>query len=83
MIRSLTLQRCISNDVFSWAVSTVAAVEAAAYLSNSSGFSQSLSFQQLISCDTENLGCDGGNIVSFYIAMESVLFRLFTCDSNS
>lgn len=45
-----------------WAVSTTAAIEAAAYLTrNSSGFKQSLSFQQMISCDEENNGCNGGN----------------------
>ena len=37
-----------------WAVATTAAVESAAYLTNGSGFLQSLSFQQLISCDTNN-----------------------------
>jgi cysteine peptidase B len=36
------------------------AVEGASFVTN--GFIQSMSFQQLISCDGENLGCDGGNI---------------------
>ena len=48
---------------FSWAVSTVAAIEAAAFITNGTEFSQSLSFQQLISCDEEDSGCNGGNIV--------------------
>ncbi|KAL7577232.1 hypothetical protein ACA910_003559 [Epithemia clementina (nom. ined.)] len=47
-----------------WAVSTMAAVESAAYLTNSSGFLQSLSFQQLISCDTTSSGCNGGTLQS-------------------
>lgn len=54
-----------------WAVSTAAAIESAMYISDQS-FSElgkafkgrSLSFQQMISCDEENYGCDGGNIVS-------------------
>jgi hypothetical protein len=46
-----------------WAVATAAAVESAAYLTEESGFLQSLSFQQMISCDTNNLGCNGGNII--------------------
>jgi C1A family cysteine protease len=36
------------------------AVEGASFVTN--GFIQSMSFQQLISCDEENLACDGGNI---------------------
>ena len=46
-----------------WAVSTTTAVESAAFLTNHSGFLQSLSFQQLISCDTNDNGCNGGNLV--------------------
>ena len=52
-----------------WAVSTVAAIESAMLITNmttrnESGSANSLSFQQMISCDEENKGCDGGNIVS-------------------
>ena len=53
-----------------WAVSTMATVESAAFLTPGSGFLQSLSFQQLVSCDKNNLGCNGGNIVS--IAMRGL-----------
>lgn len=52
-----------------WAVATAAAVESAAYLTPGSGFLQSLSFQQMISCDTNNLGCNGGNIVRVRISL--------------
>ena len=48
-----------------WAVSVAAAVEAAVYLT--AGFQQSLSFQQFISCDEDNYGCNGGNVVSVYL----------------
>ena len=48
-----------------WAVATMAAVESAVYLTPGTGrFLQSLSFQQLISCDKDNYGCNGGNTVS-------------------
>lgn len=51
-----------------WAVATAAAVESATYLTKgSSKFLQSLSFQQMISCDDDNNGCGGGNIVSFVL----------------
>lgn len=43
-----------------WAISVVGAVEGAAALQND--FLQSLSFQQFISCDDRNLGCDGGSV---------------------
>jgi C1A family cysteine protease len=44
-----------------WAVSLAGAVEGAAFVNN--GYFQSLSFQQYISCNERNLGCDGGNLV--------------------
>jgi hypothetical protein len=54
-----------------WAVSTTASVESALMITNrTSRFdsmdTNSLSFQQLISCDDEsgNSGCDGGNILA-------------------
>ena len=36
------------------------AIEGAAAIANTGSYLQSLSFQQLISCDESNLGCDGG-----------------------
>ena len=53
-----------------WAVSTVAAIESALMITNKTNdrvdakTTNNLSFQQMISCDTKNAGCDGGNIVS-------------------
>ncbi len=44
-----------------WAISVVGAIEGAAALQNN--FLQSLSFQQFISCDNRNSGCDGGSLV--------------------
>jgi Papain family cysteine protease len=41
-----------------WSISITGAIEGAAAISNN--YLQSLSFQQLISCDESNLGCDGG-----------------------
>lgn len=48
--------RCAS----SWAIATAGAIEGAAVASGS--FLQSLSWQQFISCDPNNLGCEGGSI---------------------
>ena len=44
-----------------WAVSLAGAVEGAAAVNN--GYLQSVSFQQYISCNERNLGCDGGDLV--------------------
>lgn len=44
-----------------WAVSIMASVEGATFIN--AGYLQSLSYQQLVSCDKENNGCSGGNIV--------------------
>jgi Papain family cysteine protease len=47
-----------------WAVSMCGAVEGAAFAnSNNNNYLQSLSFQQFVSCNERNLGCDGGNLV--------------------
>ena len=54
-----------------WAVAPAAAVESAAYLTGTDQFLESLSFQQLISCDDSNSGCSGGNIVSFFLLVSS------------
>jgi len=43
-----------------WAVATVAAIEAAVFIDT--GYSDDLSWQQLISCDTSNGGCNGGSV---------------------
>lgn len=43
-----------------WAISTVEAVEGAAFLTNQTR--ESLSFQQLISCNEDNNGCTGGKL---------------------
>lgn len=55
-----------------WAISSMGAVEGSAFVTE--GWIQSLSFQQLISCDEENSGCDGGNIVN---AMEYAVTNPF------
>jgi hypothetical protein len=48
-----------------WAVSLAGTIEGSAALTRRNGdFLQNVSFQQLISCDTSNYGCDGGNIVA-------------------
>jgi hypothetical protein len=44
-----------------WAVTLAGAVEGAAAVNN--GYLQSLSWQQFISCDNNNLGCGGGSLV--------------------
>jgi hypothetical protein len=44
-----------------WAVATAGVIEGAVAIQNT--FLQSLSFQQFISCDENNFGCDGGNLV--------------------
>jgi C1A family cysteine protease len=44
-----------------WSVSLAGAIEGSAFIQN--GYLQSVSFQQYISCNDENLGCDGGNLV--------------------
>lgn len=43
-----------------WAISLAGAIEGAAYIEND--YFQSMSFQQFISCNNRNLGCDGGNL---------------------
>lgn len=48
-----------------WAVSLAGAIEGSAALTpGNSDFLQSVSFQQLISCDTSNHGCNGGSMVT-------------------
>mmetsp|Transcript_12588 Transcript_12588/g.20280 ORF Transcript_12588/g.20280 Transcript_12588/m.20280 type:complete len:277 (+) Transcript_12588:17-847(+) len=44
----------------SWATSLCGVVEGAAFANN--GYLQSLSFQQLVSCNERNLGCGGGSL---------------------
>jgi hypothetical protein len=44
-----------------WAVTVAGVIEGAAAVHN--GFLQSLSYQQFISCDEQNFGCNGGNLV--------------------
>lgn len=45
-----------------WAAATAAAIESGVYLT--SGILESLSFQQMVSCDGDNNGCNGGTVVS-------------------
>ena len=52
-------------------MSTAAAVESALMITNQTNkidaqTTNNLSFQQMISCDKENLACNGGNIVSVH-----------------
>ena len=61
-----------------WAVSTTAAIESALMITNKTNrvdakTTNSLSFQQMISCDDKNLACDGGNIVSVVVVVCSAL----------
>lgn len=44
----------------SWAIAVCGAIEGAAYLID--GSKESMSFQQLISCNKRNLGCNGGSM---------------------
>jgi len=44
----------------SWAIGVCGAIEGAAFLND--GFNQSVSFQQLLSCNKRNLGCNGGSM---------------------
>lgn len=44
-----------------WAISLAGAIEGAAFANN--GYLQSVSFQQFISCNDINWGCDGGNLI--------------------
>ena len=50
-----------------WAVSIAASIESALLITNQTlitdSDADSVSFQQMITCDKENLGCDGGNIL--------------------
>jgi hypothetical protein len=52
-----------------WAVSVCGVIEGA--VASVHGYLQSMSFQQFISCNTRNLGCDGGNlmIASLYASL--------------
>ena len=66
-----------------WAVSTTAAIESALMITNKTNrvdamTKNSLSFQQMISCDDKNLACDGGNIVSLLLCAP-----LFDCFSSA
>lgn len=49
-----------------WTISTVGAIEGIAAIQSNYTFLESLSFQQLISCDTANnqQGCNGGNVIN-------------------
>ena len=47
-----------------WSIAAVGAVEGAAAIDTNFSFLEPLSFQQLLSCDTENSGCNGGNTAS-------------------
>jgi len=50
-----------------WGISTVEAVEGAVYINKvNDDFLQPLSFQQMISCDKQNDGCDGGTVETAY-----------------
>lgn len=44
-----------------WAIATAGAIEGAAAIQSNFSYLESLSYQQLISCDTTNGGCDGGS----------------------
>jgi KDEL-tailed cysteine endopeptidase len=44
-----------------WSFTITSAVEAAVFIDK--GFSQDLSVQQLVSCDDDNYGCNGGNLM--------------------
>jgi len=50
-----------------WAVAIAAAIESALLITNqtkiTNTYDKSVSFQQMITCDMNNLGCDGGNIL--------------------
>jgi cathepsin L len=46
-----------------WGISLSGAIEGAAAIKSNFTYLQSVSFQQFISCDKLNYGCDGGNIV--------------------
>lgn len=47
-----------------WAISLAGAIESVAAINSNFTYLQSTSFQQFISCDPTNYGCDGGNIVT-------------------
>jgi C1A family cysteine protease len=47
-----------------WAISLTGAIESATAINSNFTYLQSMSFQQFISCDPTNNGCDGGNIVT-------------------
>lgn len=51
-----------------WGISVAGAIEGAAAINSDFTYLQSVSFQQFISCDDQNYGCNGGNIVlaAFY-----------------
>ena len=55
-----------------WAISVMGASEGAAAITpENEGFLEVLSFQQLISCDEQNWGCDGGMSVSVFAVWSS------------
>ena len=47
-----------------WTISTVGAIEGITAIDTNYDYVESLSFQQLISCDTANDGCNGGSVTS-------------------
>ena len=57
-----------------WAVSMAGAIEGAAAIDSNLTYLQSVSFQQFISCDDQNAGCNGGDTV---LAMDYALNNPF------
>jgi len=53
-----------------WANAVTAAAEAAVWINSGEAYQESLSFQQLISCDLVNYGCNGGNVIEALKYME-------------
>ena len=47
-----------------WAIATAGALEGDAAINTNFTFLESVSFQQLISCDDQNDGCGGGNVLT-------------------
>jgi cysteine peptidase B len=62
-----------------WAIAAAGAIEGAAAIDTNFEYVQSLSFQQLLSCDTSNYGCDGGStVVALQYTMNNALGGLTT-----
>jgi len=65
-----------------YSISTVGAIEGIVAIQSNFTFLESLSFQEIISCDTTNKGCGGGNIYSAMDWAQTNQFQGLSTDKN-